>query len=88
MDRSSEEIEWSEEERRQGLIGSGKSLWHDGCIEVCHTERLVVEISKIWRLLPRDLIFTGTPSGVGPLRVGDGVEIESPTLGSFSWEIV
>jgi 2-keto-4-pentenoate hydratase/2-oxohepta-3-ene-1,7-dioic acid hydratase in catechol pathway len=51
-------------------------------------ERLVVEISKIWRLLPGDLIFTGTPSGVGPLRVGDGVEIESPALGAFSWEVV
>jgi 2-keto-4-pentenoate hydratase/2-oxohepta-3-ene-1,7-dioic acid hydratase in catechol pathway len=51
-------------------------------------ERLVVEISKIWRLLPGDLIFTGTPSGVGPLRIGDVVEIDSPALGAFSWEIV
>jgi 2-keto-4-pentenoate hydratase/2-oxohepta-3-ene-1,7-dioic acid hydratase in catechol pathway len=51
-------------------------------------ERLVVEVSKIWKLLPGDLIFTGTPSGVGPLRIGDVVEIDSPVLGAFSWEIV
>jgi len=50
--------------------------------------RLILEVSRIWELRPGDLIFTGTPSGVGPLRIGDGVEIESPTLGSFSWEIV
>jgi len=51
-------------------------------------ERLIVEVSRIWELRPGDLIFTGTPSGVGPLRVGDCVTIESPTLGSFSWKIV
>jgi len=50
--------------------------------------RLIVEVSRIWELTPGDLIFTGTPSGVGPLRIGDCVEIESPNLGSFSWEIV
>ncbi len=50
--------------------------------------RLILEVSRIWELRPGDLIFTGTPSGVGPLRIGDGVEIESPALGTFSWEIV
>jgi len=50
--------------------------------------RLLVEVSKVWILHPGDLIFTGTPSGVGPLRVGDAVEIESNLTGSFSWSIV
>ncbi len=50
--------------------------------------RLLVELSKIWLLRPGDLIFTGTPSGVGPLEIGDTIEIESEPIGSFSWSIV
>lgn len=37
--------------------------------------RLIVEISRYWKLLPGDLIFTGTPEGVGPLLRGDCIEI-------------
>lgn len=51
-------------------------------------ERLLVELSKIWVLRPGDLIYTGTPSGVGPLRIGDTIEIEGDSIGSFSWSIV
>jgi 2-keto-4-pentenoate hydratase/2-oxohepta-3-ene-1,7-dioic acid hydratase in catechol pathway len=50
--------------------------------------RLLVELSKIWTLLPGDLIYTGTPSGVGPLKIGDIIEAESDQIGSFSWSII
>jgi acylpyruvate hydrolase len=50
--------------------------------------RLLVELSRIWMLQPGDLLFTGTPSGVGPLRIGDRVEIASDLTGAFSWRIV
>ena len=50
--------------------------------------RLLVELSKIWVLHEGDLIYTGTPSGVGPLEIGDTIEIESDLNGSFSWSIV
>jgi 2-keto-4-pentenoate hydratase/2-oxohepta-3-ene-1,7-dioic acid hydratase in catechol pathway len=50
--------------------------------------RLLVELSKIWVLHEGDLIFTGTPSGVGPLKIGDSIEIESNLTGAFSWSIV
>jgi 2-keto-4-pentenoate hydratase/2-oxohepta-3-ene-1,7-dioic acid hydratase in catechol pathway len=50
--------------------------------------RLLVELSKIWLLRPGDLIYTGTPSGVGPLEIGDTIEVESDPIGSFSWSIV
>jgi len=50
--------------------------------------RLFVEVSKIWVLRPGDLIYTGTPSGVGPLKIGDFIEIESDLTGSFYWNIV
>jgi fumarylpyruvate hydrolase len=33
----------------------------------------IVELSTFFALVPGDLIFTGTPAGVGPLQVGDKV---------------
>ncbi len=38
-------------------------------------------ISHIMTLLPGDLVATGTPEGVGPLRRGDWVEVEISGIG-------
>jgi 2-keto-4-pentenoate hydratase/2-oxohepta-3-ene-1,7-dioic acid hydratase in catechol pathway len=38
-------------------------------------------ISKVMTLLPGDVIATGTPSGIGPMRVGDRVEIKIAGIG-------
>ena len=35
-------------------------------------------------LLPGDLILTGTPEGVGPMEVGDEVEISIAGIGSLT----
>jgi fumarylpyruvate hydrolase len=35
---------------------------------------IIAELSMFYTLLPGDLIFTGTPEGVGPLVPGDFVE--------------
>ena len=45
---------------------------------------LLVYISGIMTLEPGDLIATGTPAGVGPLREGDVVEVEIPGVGVLS----
>jgi 2-keto-4-pentenoate hydratase/2-oxohepta-3-ene-1,7-dioic acid hydratase in catechol pathway len=45
---------------------------------------LVSFISGIMTLAPGDLIATGTPAGVGPLRDGDVVEVEIPGVGVLS----
>lgn len=45
---------------------------------------LIAYISSIMTLEPGDLIFTGTPSGVGELQNGDRVEVEIEGLGSLS----
>ncbi|HVP35920.1 MAG TPA: fumarylacetoacetate hydrolase family protein [Terriglobales bacterium] len=50
--------------------------------------KLLVEVCKVWLLRPGDLIYTGTPSGVGSLKIGDSIEIESDLIGPFSWNIV
>ena len=49
--------------------------------------RLIMEVGMVWALRPGDLIFTGTPAGIGPLSPGDRIEIASPQLGSWSWSI-
>jgi 2-keto-4-pentenoate hydratase/2-oxohepta-3-ene-1,7-dioic acid hydratase in catechol pathway len=48
---------------------------------------LICILSRWWVLRPGDIIYTGTPSGVGPLESGDRVYIESPVIGSFSWAL-
>ena len=34
---------------------------------------IIAELSTYVMLAPGDLIFTGTPSGVGPIRIGEAV---------------
>jgi fumarylpyruvate hydrolase len=48
---------------------------------------IVSEASKLWRLEPGDLIFTGTPEGVGPLVRGDRVEGEVEGVGKVAFEV-
>lgn len=42
---------------------------------------LISYISRVMTLEPGDLVSTGTPAGVGPLRTGDTVEVEVPGVG-------
>jgi 2-keto-4-pentenoate hydratase/2-oxohepta-3-ene-1,7-dioic acid hydratase in catechol pathway len=46
-------------------------------------ERLISYISRFMTLEPGDVIATGTPSGVGPLRPGDVVEVVVHGVGSL-----
>jgi 2-keto-4-pentenoate hydratase/2-oxohepta-3-ene-1,7-dioic acid hydratase in catechol pathway len=46
--------------------------------------RLVAFISRIMTLCPGDIIATGTPPGVGPIRPEDKVEIEIEDIGTLS----
>ena len=45
---------------------------------------LVAHVSSVMTLLPGDLILTGTPEGVGPMEVGDEVEISVAGIGSLT----
>ena len=49
---------------------------------------IVEEAGKLWDVQAGDLIFTGTPEGVGPLSKGDLVEGSVEGVGSLSFEIV
>lgn len=44
-------------------------------------------ISRFMTLGPGDLVLTGTPDGVGPLKVGDTVEVEVEGVGTLVNEV-
>ena len=45
---------------------------------------LIGQVSKWMTLEPGDLLFTGTPAGVGPLEAGDRVEARIDKVGELS----
>ena len=48
---------------------------------------IISEASKLWRLEPGDLIFTGTPEGVGPLVRGDRVQGSIEGVGEVAFTL-
>lgn len=44
---------------------------------------LVAFISRVMTLLPGDVIATGTPAGIGPMKVGDTIEITIEGIGTL-----
>ena len=49
---------------------------------------LVSFISQVMTLFPGDVIATGTPSGIGPMNVGDQIEIVIEGIGTLKNDIV
>lgn len=48
---------------------------------IFNVQKLVSFISKVMTLFPGDIITTGTPSGIGPLKHGDKVEVVIEKVG-------
>lgn len=49
---------------------------------------LIEFISRVMTLLPGDVILTGTPSGVGPIKPGDRMEVEVEGIGVLANPVV
>jgi fumarylpyruvate hydrolase len=65
------------EVRQAGMIGD--MIWNPA--------EILAEASALWRLAPGDLIFTGTPEGVGPLARGDKVTGGVDGVGALEFTI-
>ena len=50
---------------------------------VYSVERLIEFASSFYTLEPGDLLYTGTPEGVGPIRPGDLLHAECEALGAM-----
>lgn len=48
---------------------------------------IVANLSKLYRLMPGDLIYTGTPDGVGPVQPGDEIEAAVEGVGRLRLRI-
>jgi 2-keto-4-pentenoate hydratase/2-oxohepta-3-ene-1,7-dioic acid hydratase in catechol pathway len=49
---------------------------------------LVSFISRVMTLLPGDVIATGTPSGIGPMTIGDRIDVVIEGIGTLSNQVV
>ncbi|WP_109507445.1 fumarylacetoacetate hydrolase family protein [Nocardioides speluncae] len=45
---------------------------------------LVAHVTSVMTLLPGDVILTGTPEGVGPMEIGDEVEVSIAGIGTLT----
>ncbi len=55
---------------------------------IWNVAEIIAEASKLWTLAPGDLIYTGTPEGVGPLKPGDLVEGEVEGVGHIRFKVI
>ena len=55
---------------------------------IWNVAEIIAEASKLWTLAPGDLIYTGTPEGVGPLVKGDKVAGEVEGVGQLTFTVV
>jgi 2-keto-4-pentenoate hydratase/2-oxohepta-3-ene-1,7-dioic acid hydratase in catechol pathway len=60
--------------------GSTKDMIYD-------VPALVAHVSSVMTLLPGDVILTGTPEGVGPMQVGDEVEVSITGIGNLTNQV-
>lgn len=60
--------------RQQGDLG--ELIWS--------VPEIIAELSTLFKLCPGDLIYTGTPAGVGPVVSGDRLQASIAGLGSLS----
>ena len=54
---------------------------------IWNVAEIIAQASRLWRLAPGDLIFTGTPEGVGSLVRGDAVHAEIEGVGALDFTI-
>ena len=49
---------------------------------------LVAYVSAVMTLIPGDVILTGTPEGIGPMRVGDEVSVSIEGIGTLTNRVI
>jgi 2-keto-4-pentenoate hydratase/2-oxohepta-3-ene-1,7-dioic acid hydratase in catechol pathway len=64
------------------MIHNGKVVQHSRTSNfIFPVDVLVSHISRVMTLLPGDVIITGTPSGIGPVKKGDSMQVEIESIG-------
>ena len=64
------------------LLLNGKQVQHSRTSQfIFPVEVMVSHVSKVMTLLPGDVIITGTPAGIGPVKKGDVMEVKIEHIG-------
>ena len=64
------------------LLLNGKEVQRSNTVNfIFPVEVLVSHISKVMTLLPGDVIITGTPAGIGPVKKGDVMQVKIEGIG-------
>lgn len=50
---------------------------------VWNVPEIIAQLSRLYRLMPGDLIYTGTPDGVGPVLPGDRIDVSVEGIATF-----
>lgn len=68
---------------------NGNVVQHDTTKDFIFTVQEVISfISQVMTLFPGDIISTGTPPGIGPMKKGDMVEVEIEEIGKLRNNVV
>jgi 2-keto-4-pentenoate hydratase/2-oxohepta-3-ene-1,7-dioic acid hydratase in catechol pathway len=86
----------TEDEIGDGVHSLQGRLWVNGELKQdANTRDLVLDIpgmiemaASVMMLHPGDIIATGTPAGVGPIKAGDKVKIEFERVGSMTLDVI
>jgi fumarylpyruvate hydrolase len=71
-------LEVNGQRRQDGDVA--RMIWSEG--------EILEHLSRYFRLAPGDLVFTGTPAGVAPIRPRDVIEAGVERVGKIAFELV
>lgn len=64
---------------------NGKLMQHSNTSNLIFTVPILISfISKVMTLYPGDIISTGTPGGIAPMRTGDKIVVEIESIGTLT----
>jgi fumarylpyruvate hydrolase len=76
------------EKAEMSLHVNGQLKQHSNISEmIWSVPEIIVELSQLFELHAGDLIFTGTPSGVGPVNIGDSLTAAVDNVGKLSLRV-
>jgi 2-keto-4-pentenoate hydratase/2-oxohepta-3-ene-1,7-dioic acid hydratase in catechol pathway len=70
--------------RIEGLVNGERRQASSTASLIFGIPRLIAHITAVMTLLPGDIISTGTPAGIGPLKAGDRVTIKVEGVGELT----
>jgi fumarylpyruvate hydrolase len=69
-------------------VNGGRRQSGDLAEMIWNIPEIIAELGRLFTLKPGDLIFTGTPAGVGPVTRGDRLHAEIAGVGALTVDVI